>query len=314
MYYITAFDDSAYLLWQTKIQHHNFKKQGVDLNKVICLVSYKDKINPSYIEYSKKVPVSFVFYEDEIPNRIYVPSIRPNLLKRFFRDNPAMESEYILIHDSDVTIVNPPLYEGMKDGLMHLADTISYIGHNYLATCGEEVYDKMLEFFPGLTKELLKQKDKVSGGAQYFGKGHTAAMWEYIELKTNLLYLYVIQVETEGKKAFKESGSFPHTNNVQAWTAGMWAELWGFWLHGIDTMVDEQLNFTTGAHKLSEVSNRNFYHNAGVVSTNADIRFYKQNYANVDVFKEDYSFIQENEATLYYIKELKETGEWLLTL
>jgi hypothetical protein len=317
MYYLTAFEDTQYFLWQIQVQHYNFMEKGIDLSKVINLVGYKGETpNIAYIDYANKVRelgITTIFYKDEVANRNYLPLLRPNLLKRFFRDNPHYKNDYFLIHDADIIFNNIPAFEGMKDGRWHLADTKHYIGYDYLKTIAPTTLQGMVDCVEGITIETLINKNANSGGAQYFGKDNSYILWHIIEQNTQKLFDYMYPIQ-QSKRADRANGIDTNGEIVQAWTAGMWAELWTLWLFGNTTVIDEELNFTTAIHSREVNNTRNIYHNAGVESKDAGNYFAKQIYTNVDIFTVDFSFIYPHSASFDYVQTIRKTFDWLKTL
>jgi hypothetical protein len=312
MYYITAFPDTDYFLWQTQVQHYNFLKKGINLNNVICLVSYQNNvINPKFVEYSKKVNATIIFYKDEIPNRTYVPSIRPNLLKRFFKDNP-FSNDYMLFHDSDIIFRKVPNFEGMKDGKWHLADTVGYIGYQYLKTTRNDILDIMCNIV-GIDKDTVIRYNNKSGGGQYFGKNSTFEMWNKIEKDTAEIYSKIYAIEQFQKEEITKTGKTNSENIIQAWTAGMWAELYNLWFFNNKTVIDKELDFSWADNYVDSYNKHNIYHNAGVIKEMDKDFFFKGNYINKSPFEEQFNYTADK-ACYYYVQDIIETKQWLIEL
>jgi hypothetical protein len=311
MYYLTSCPDDYLFLWQLQMQHKNFIEVGIDLNKVIVVVSYRDVINPRFIEYSEKSGVTFIFYADTIRDRKYIPTIRPFLFKRFHQDNPQFKHEYILYHDSDITFREVPFFEGMKDYRWHLGDCVGYIGYQYLKTIGEDTLDKMCLLI-GLFKDTLISKNLKSGGAQYFGKGLGFDYWSKVETDSEKLYFLINKVENDERNYQALHNTQLNENIIQSWTAGMWAELWNIWLSGFDTYVDPELDFSWGNHSKEQYAAKNIFHNSGV-NNNTEF-FHKGSFINVNPFEFNFNHINSNSAAFTYLELCKRTKQWLQDL
>jgi hypothetical protein len=315
MYYLTAVPDSNYFLEQIQVQHYNFIQMNVDMNKVIVVVAYKETPNPKFIDYAHKTNATILFYTDEVPNRRYLALVRPNLFKRFFSDNPHLCNEYFLIHDSDVLLNTVPLYIGMCDGRWHLADTISYIGFNYLSACLPEVLEGMLSLVPELNKDFIQSMESKSGGAQYFSNLNSPQLWTKIETLSISFYELLYPIEQRGISHKETNGAFPEgRNNVQAWTAGMWAELWSFWIFQQDTIIDKELNFSMATYPSIQNMYMNFFHNAGVMLNDTDGHFSKLRYINENMFIADLSYVKETSASYKYVQAVQGTIEYLKSI
>jgi hypothetical protein len=352
MYHITAFQQSLFMYWQSIVHIYNFKRKGIDLSKVVLLVEYNDTPMEQFMKLREVTGVQVFFYKKD-RNYLYLPTCRPILLEKFFRDFPEMEKEYVLFHDSDIIYREVPNYELMKDGNYYVAPCHTYIGYNYLKQKGETIIHDMCDAV-NLDYNLVVTNDVNSGGGQYFGKGLTKEYWgevandcetlhkvvnvkkpEYIKeligyYKTKFStvpnisdedYLASLDVQLrehydlfmKGFPPYNPMDAFYHKNRIQVWTAGMWAELWCLWKHGQNVLETKDLDFSWGTSDFQTYLNRPFLHNAGVMSNMTNL-FNKSAYKTRMPFNDDFSSIRPDCASYMYVKELKEAGRYYKTL
>lgn len=307
MYFLTAFPDTEYFLWQTQVQHSNFEKVGINLQKVICLVSIRGNVSQSFLEYSKKTKAIIIFYQDDILYKTYIPTIRPNLIKKFMKDNPHFENEYLFLHDSDIIFRKLPDFESLKkENTWILADTKGYIGYQYLVSKGQKIIDDMCAIV-GINKSIVVNNNESSGGGQYFGKGLDYLFWEKVEKDCELLYNKINNIEPYKEDFFKTNNvELTRENMIQSWTAGMWSELWNMWLFGFKTEINEEIDFSWATDNYERYLIKNIMHNAGATLDHKNL-FVKGQYINKKPFGEDFSYVDKNTASYAYVKAIEET-------
>jgi hypothetical protein len=103
-------------------------------------------------------------------------------------------------------------------------------------------------------------------------------------------------------------------NNVQAWTAGMWGELWGFWIFGQNTIIDKQLSFSMATFNSWDNESHNFFHNAGVMLNDDAGHFSKLKYYNSSMFTASLSYVKETSASYKYVQAIQGTIEYLKSI
>lgn len=316
MFYITVFPDTDYFLWQLQVQNFNFLKMHIDLSKVIILVGYKNEVNPKFIEYKNKVKntgLNILFYQNTLTNNTYSPSIRPHLLKKFMFDNPHFENEYLFLHDVDIIFRKIPNFEVLKkENTWITAECSHYLGYEYLKTTtqNEELIDMMCGII-GISKNIIIKNAKNSGGAQYFGKGLNYLFWEKVENDCFRLYKYLQNIRMTDDAEIAKTGFKKNPNTIQAWTAGMWAELYNLWLFEFETEISNELDFAWATYSTEMYQHKNIFHNAGVTKKTKEGYFLKTNYVNESPFDKDLSFVTPEKACYYYVKEIEETKKWL---
>ena len=299
---ISAQPDHIYMIWQLYVQINNFTKLSI-ADKYIILIGYRNNtISKESIEFKKHCDIHKViclFYPDKREEVPYLPSIKPHLLKQYFKYNP--QKEPFLLIDSDVIFTTkfPNLEECYSDEVWYLSDTIDYIGAAYIISKGEELLEKMCKLV-GIDKQIVIDNEGYSGGAQYLIKNSNYNFWKKVEKDS--VSLYSLMKETEQ--------IYCPEHPIQSWCAEMWATLWNCWLHGIQTDVIKELDFCWPMNDIKEYQEKYIYHNAGVIDEDKDL-FYKGKYTQNYPFNDNFDHINKEKCTIEYTKEVMETGKKL---
>ncbi len=124
MYFLTTQPDSDYYIWQLQVQLNNFKKFGCEDSGVIVF-GYNPVlgINPNAKELQKQTDAKVFFFPDErnLSERLYLPSIRPHLLKQLFREKPELlTNQNFLYFDCDVIFTNYPDFSSLNDKILNI--------------------------------------------------------------------------------------------------------------------------------------------------------------------------------------------------
>jgi hypothetical protein len=317
MILISAQPDQTYFHWQVELYLYQFAKHGI-ANHCYALFGYRDQ--PS--EAAKAIAAKFknVFFYKDTRNLTgphhYIPSIRPHILKQFFAEHPTL-GRNVFYHDSDIFLVNLPRFDLLlADDIGYVSDTISYIGYTYVKERADaykkkypnapDILDKMCAV-AGISKELVKENQANAGGAQYLLKGIDAAFWT--EVEDVCQKLYTLMKDHEAKYPL-------NPNDIQAWTADMWAVLWLYLKRG-PVRVHKELEFSWGTFGISDYYKLNIFHLAGVTENTCKDKFFKGLYVNRNVFKEYlknpaiFDHVSPNNATYGYVQVLKEYASGL---
>src|SRR5579859_32241 len=147
MKFVSAQPDSDYFIWQLQVQMHNFKKFNIEKDAII-LLAYDSKkgINPAAQKFKKSTAAKVIFYMDqrEDIDKVYVPSIRPHILKQFaVRFDTEIRNERIFYHDSDILFKSLPDFSSMKNDVCYLSNTVDYIASKYIKSKGLSTFKKM---------------------------------------------------------------------------------------------------------------------------------------------------------------------------
>jgi len=294
MKYICAQPATQYYAWQIDVMLYSFRTVGVNLEDVHIVCAIHNEIDPYFDRLMRKYTgVLFSFYEDTRYDKSYISSIRPHVLKKHFKAFGDLSKETILYHDSDIVFTKPLNIELYKDNdVCYLSDTISYIGHDYIVSKGEDVLDRMLHIV-GIDKETVKRNQESSGGAQYLLKGIDEYYWHDVEKDCTRLYKEISEMNLQKKK------ENPDIHEIQIWCADMWAVLWNLWKRKKTTEVIKEMDFSWAISHIEDWHKNSIYHNAGVISSEGGM-FYKGEYlSNLPNLNLD---ISQNKCSYNYYK------------
>ena len=274
MRYICAQPTKIYYSWQVDAMILSFKNAGIEEQQIdIVCADYPQEID-YFLELRDKYPkVNFYFYPDLRVKRNYISSIRPHILMQHFRKYPYLYTGTFMYHDCDIALTRPldiSQYLCGCNQTCYLSDTISYIGYEYILSKGEDVLDLMCKIVD-IDKELVKENQDNSGGAQYILKNIDYTFWAKVEEDSENLYTEILRLNKKKKELDKDYHA------LQIWCADMWAVLWNLWKLGRKTEVIPELDFTWGVENINGWYKRAIYHNAGVVDSK-NKKFYKALY------------------------------------
>lgn len=307
--FISAQPDIKYFHWQVELYLHNFTKF---ISKDKCYVIFGYETEPSdYIKNLKEKYPNIYWYKDDREDKSYIPSIRPHILKKFFKEYPKL-GKFVFYHDSDILFRKLPDFNKLlKDDVSYLSDTISYIGYDYIVnSCTKykkehtelpenDLLIKMAEIVD-IPVETIRINQNNSGGAQYLLKNIDFDFWNNVEIDSNKLYKLMTDYEKK------------YGNHIQKWTADMWAVLWNIWKKEQKTKVSPDLSFSWATGTLEEYNKHNIFHLAGVTKDMKDKKFWKGGFIEenpIDKLKEDpefFNYVEENSATNIYIDNMKD--------
>lgn len=286
LYYICAQPAIFYYAWQVDAMLLSFEKYGeVDLSKVHIVSSVPEGLpepHPRFVKVQRfweKKGVVFEYYEDTRGNHRYISSIRPHILQKHWQKYPWLEANNIMYHDCDIALTKPiQLEDKLTPDLSKtcfVSDTISYIGARYIESKSHGIFEQMCEIV-GIDQELVRNKEKESGGAQYlFKPGINAKFWQNVYKDSEKLFADISDRVAEIKK------DEPDWHEIQIWCADMWGVLWNLWKLGYDTPCHEDFDFAWGTQPMTSWEKHAIYHNAGVTKEAEGEPFYKGKYMNI---------------------------------
>jgi len=313
--FISAQPDEIYFHWQVELYLNNFVKKGIPKEQLFALFSILDKPSQFIVDLKKDYP-GIQWYKDTRTDKSYQPSIRPHILKVFFKEFPNL-GKRVFYHDSDILFYKLPDFSALtEDNIGYVSDTISYVGFNYIKDCCGR-YKKEHPNLPELdllnkmaaaaniSVELIKKNDNNSGGAQYLLKNIDTKFWEQVETDSNNL--------SKVMKDYEKKYLISH--HIQKWTADMWAVLWGYWKLGNETKIHPEISFSWAPHKVDDkvggYTHHNIFHLAGITSeflkNNPDY-FHKGKYNKknmLDALKKDihcFDYVNVDNNTWMYIE------------
>ena len=217
MKYICAQPEIMYYQWQVDTMINSFLQNGVSQSDIIILST--DQTNEFYILREKYPDVNFVRYA--APTERYQPAIKPYLMHKYFEEH--QEKEQYFYSDCDIVLTKPlPEFE---EGIF-MSNTVSYIGHKYIKSKGQEVVDIVCKTV-GIDEQILIDQQENSGGCQFVFTTLPARVWKKAYADSNKLWENINVYNAAN--ADKYEGTYP----LQVWTAEMWATLYAMWYYGV---------------------------------------------------------------------------------
>lgn len=308
--FLMAQPATDYYVWQVEVCINNFIKNGINPNNIDVVCWKQNGVIPeNWSKLANNYPVRFFFYDDLRETRHYISSIRPNILKQHFKTFPELEKEAIFYHDCDIIFSKPINFnQFLDDDNWYGSDVRWYISHDYIISKGEDVLDKMCEIVD-IPKQLVKDNELNSIGAQYLMKGINAEFWEDVERDSERLFKEITDLNNEkvelDRRTMPPGESRQPYHPLQIWCADMWAVLWNGWKRGYKTICHKDLEFSWGTSTEEDFHRLNIMHNAGVTGPNQGL-FYKAEYMNEFPYEKA---IEPNKGTAswWYWNEIKQT-------
>ncbi len=337
MIFLSAQPDSIYFKWQLEVQFNNFENIGIDLSKVYALVGWKNRISNDFLEFQKSTKANIIFYEDERVDVKYISSIRPHLIKKFFKEFPELSLQYCFYHDSDVIFRKLPPFEKWEDGkTWSVSDTKSYIGYEYISEKGTDVLLDICDVVK-ISPILVRQLQDFSGGCQYFLTNTDYDFWNKVERDCELMYslmnenfkhyekvwekhnnryIQTIKSLESQMKQLNPNYQFIESTNkdffkyhrIQEWCSDMWAVLLNAWDRKFLTIIRDELSFSWSNTHIDKDGDFHLFHNAGVVGTDSHKYFYKGKYTSKVPYEDDLTNLSQDVCAKYYVDEIIETG------
>jgi hypothetical protein len=314
--FVSAQPDVPYFHWQVKLYVHNFIEKGINPKNIHVIYSIPEgKKEPSdeSIEILKN-GINLHFFKDERDNKHYIPSIKPYLISKWIEKNSDHGNMFFL-HDADIMFNKLPNFEKLiKDDVIYLSNTKSYIGYEYLKKCSknyeirfdhcknEELIDSMCDII-GIQKSKIIENEDNSGGGQYIVKNTSHKVWDKIYKDSNSLYSTLIKFQRK----------YPiNQGQIQFWTAEMWSLLWNLWVENKQTLITDELDFCWATDTLEEYEKNPILHMAGVTENIKHDKFYKGDFIDndpIEILKNEpnyFNYINPNSSTTKYIENIKD--------
>ena len=296
MKFIVVLPNIEYYLWQMLVQINNFKKFGYDKDSIYIIGNINNNSKNILLKNIGKLNIGsdFYFYNDERINKKYPSSLRPHLLKKFFKENNWIENESFLYLDPDVIFTKKINFTPLlKDDIWYVSDTKSYISSNYIKSKSNDLFIEMCNIV-GVEPNIIENNDDNAGGAQYLIKNVDYKFWEEVEYDSEKLYEHMANT----------SNLYSPESPIQAWTADMWSILWNAWYFKHDVKINKLLDFSWATDSIDAWKKKSIFHNAGV--SNQENIFNKTKY-QISPFNKDLSFVDKKNNTYNYVKEIKDT-------
>jgi hypothetical protein len=188
-----------------------------------------------------------------------------------------------------------------RDNNWYVSDTISYIGHDYILSKGEDVLNRMCDIV-GIYKDEVRIRQGQSGGAQYILKNVDFAFFHKVEKDSEKLFKEITELNNKKKK------EDPTHHELQIWCSDMWAVLWNAWMRGYNTNVVKEMDFCWATDDISKWDECAIFHNAGVVQSNSEL-FFKGSYTNALPYEADESLLNKERCSYKYFEIIKSIGK-----
>jgi len=296
---IQALPDAPYFIWQLYVQMLNFRDYSIEKDAVI-LVSINGVVSEKMKAFEKWTEARVYYFQDDREYKNYLSSIRPHLLKKYFRDIEC--PDVFFYHDQDIIFTETPDFSRFYDGGCYVAakpaePSVDYLSSKYCKRFKNgEIFNDMCQVI-GISPELVIDNDINCGGAQYIISGVNHHYWELVEIHCENLYKYL-------QESTKED-AINSIYHIQIWTADMWAVLWTLWAMGKTTQQASEIDFNFPYEK----SSTPIMHNAGITAANKQTEegvqryFYKSEHNGDEFpFGKDFSFVSPEISQFKYIK------------
>lgn len=315
--FVSAQPSDFKFTWQIDVQCWNFRELGIS-DKYHVLIWYR---NEGELKEWKRVEnkykeVKFFYYLDQgIDARLYIPQLRPQILKQHFK---IFEKEFknkpFFYLDSDVIFRELPNFDLLlNDNICWQSNTSSYLDYNYLRNKEKqgnipehEAINKMCEI-GGIDLEIIQSYTGKTGGAQYVLKNIDYTFWEDVEKMclqirksfTHKELIPELEQSINSKYFQSENAGF------QSWCADMWAVNFSLWKRGIKTDVHKELDFTWATDKADKWFENKIYHDAGAGSKGL---FIKSAWNNVSPVGKNISVLSSF-ASFHYVEAIKKVKD-----
>lgn len=312
---ITVVTNNLLMLWQVHAYLENLKEIGwIDNTQV--LIYTEGSLIPEWSILKELYPtcqfLSYLgtnFIHNIIP--VYLPIIRPFVLRQHFKQNIELENQTIVYTDTDILWVKKPDLANYQDGC-YVSSTVhpsDYMSHEYLLGKEKQVAEDKLEKYKKI--DILKKlADIVSitpndiirsydycGGVQYTLNQIDWTFWDKV-----MVDCLSIRVELANLNRRYMIGNTPEekeNNGFQSWCADLWAVLYNLIYRRFKISTPKELDFAWATDKIERLQEVGVLHNAGVTSDgiirttklagngiNQEIdapAFYKGKYANLSI-------------------------------
>lgn len=298
---IQVVPDAPYFIWQLYVQMLNFRDYGIEKDAIV-LVAINSIPSSQMLEFKKWTNASVFFFEDARVRRGYASSVRPNILKQFFKEFPEIAKEPYFYHDQDIIFISSPRFDMLSDGTCYVSpepaiEPYDYISSKYCRKFSEgKVFEAMCNVV-GVTPEIVEANDQNSGGAQYILCNAGYDFWDKVERDSEDLYKLMNDMSANDQSEGKY--------HIQVWTADMWAVLWNLFLFKMPVKQSEAIGFVFPW----EPPIKPIMHNAGITPSNYEDKkgnrryFYKSEYNGENMpFGKDFSYVSKQISQYEYIK------------
>jgi hypothetical protein len=311
MIYISAQPDETRFIWEIEVQHYNFKQNGIDLKQVYAIFGYKNTPSVALLKLKEQLESNIILIEDtRIEPIVYSPTIKPHLLKKFYKLHENLIDEKCFYHDSDIifTYTGLPNFDSMNNG-WYVSDSTSYMNYEYIITKGTDVLLDICEIFT-ISPSQVRRNNKISGGCQYVFYGTDYDFWQEVETKSEQLFELSHKDKFYADQWSKMSGR-PATeyHGLQWWCAEMWATLYTSFKRGFATNLHKELEFSWGS-SYGDFGKFKIFHNAGITNEMEQFAFNKNSYKTRVPYFDNFDYIPDGQNTKKYVEEILKAGKY----
>lgn len=288
---ITSQPTDSYFIWQNHLYIESCLDQGFKEEQIhILLYNPKGRVyNTNWDKLKECYPKLNIFvYEDDGVQQylgIYIPILRPHILKQHFEVFPELQDKTIIYTDSDILwLKSLNINHLLEDDINYVSDANSYLNHSYFESKYKDVLPDKLEqakerdflnevcTIVGIDKQVVIDNNLNTGGVQYILKNVDAAFWKKVEEDVLKIRVHLQQVN---KEFFKDENT-----GIQSWCADLWAVQFNLWFFNKESKVARELDFAWSTDPISKIDIYPILHNAGIVSEtgNGYPAFYKGKY------------------------------------
>jgi hypothetical protein len=324
---ITCQPTDTYFVWQNHLYIQSCIEQGFKEEQIhILLYNPKGRVyNDKWDELKKHYPKLNIFvYEDDGVQQylgIYIPILRPHILKQHFETFPELQDRTIIYTDSDILWLKSLNINHLleDDDVNYVSDANSYLNYSYFESKYKDVLPDKLEqarerdflnevcTIVGIDKQVVIDNNSNTGGVQYILKNVDGAFWKKVEEDVLKIRVHLQHVN---KEFFKDENT-----GIQSWCADLWAVQFNLWFFNKESKVVKELDFAWSTDPISKIDSYPILHNAGIVSEtgNGYPAFYKGKYhqGTDPTIDPHLQVILDNEqsqkyCTWYYTKKLSQ--------
>ena len=288
---ITCQPTDSYFIWQNHLYIESCLEQGFKEEQIhILLYNPKGRVyNTNWDKLKECYPKLNIFvYEDDGVQQylgIYIPILRPHILKQHFEAFPELQDSTIIYTDSDILwLKSLNINHLLEDDVNYVSDANSYLNHSYFESKYKDVLPDKLEqakerdflnevcTIVGIDKQVVIDNNSNTGGVQYILKNVDATFWKKVEEDVLKIRVHLQQIN---KEFFKDENT-----GIQSWCADLWAVQFNLWFFNKESKVARELDFAWSTDPISKIETYPILHNAGIVSEtgNGYPAFYKGKY------------------------------------
>jgi len=323
---ICAQPTDPYFIWQCHLYvesciENGWKEEEVD----ILLYNPKDRpIDERWGILKESYPnLNVYFYEDRgVENLlgIYIPVLRPHILKQHFEAFPELQNKTIIYTDCDILWTgNKGIDVLMDDGVCYVSDAHSYMNATYfdnkINDCLPEKKESLskidvveqLANIVGIDSSIIRDNNLNTGGVQYILKNIPADFWGKVQEDCISIRMYLMNLN---RKFFASE-----SKGYQSWCSDLFSVQYNLWKYGKETKVVKEMDFSWAPDNIEKIKQCNIFHNAGIASTDQGGYpcFYKGKYVDgsnpfIDPQLDEILNNEESKkhCTWYYANKLKE--------